>query len=108
VQDLSSKANKMLGFVKRTASGIHDKRVWKILYLTIVRSQLAYSSQVWAPQTVNILTIEWLQRRASKFILSLLYKTSISYKKRLTAIGILPLLLAWVFRYGVSSQMPCK
>ena len=53
VQDLSSKANKMLGFVKRTASGIHDKRVRKILYLTIVRSQLAYSSQVWAPQTVN-------------------------------------------------------
>ena len=92
VQDLSSKANKMLGFVKRTASGIHDKRVRKILYLTIVPSQLAYSSQVWAPQTVNnILTIERLQRRASKFILSLPYKTSIPYKKRLATIGILPL-----------------
>jgi hypothetical protein len=82
----------MLGFVKRTASGIHDKRVQKILYLTIVWSQLAYSSQVWAPQTVNnILTIERLQRRASKFILSLPYKTSIPYKKRLATIGILPL-----------------
>jgi hypothetical protein len=54
--------------------------------------QLAYNSQVWAPQTVNnILTIERLQRRASKFIFSLPYKTSISYKKRSAAIGIIPL-----------------
>ena len=47
---------------------------------------------MWAPQTVdNILTIERLQRRESKFILSLPYKTPISYKKRLATIGIFPL-----------------
>jgi hypothetical protein len=81
------------GGAKSWDTGIHDKRVRKILYLTVVRSQLAYSSQVWAPQTVNnILTIERLQRRAWKFIFSLPYKTSIiSYKKRLATIGILPL-----------------
>jgi hypothetical protein len=38
---------KMLGFFKRTTSGIHVKRVQKILYFIIVRSQLAYSSQVY-------------------------------------------------------------
>ena len=81
----------MPGFVKRTAQDIHDLRIRKILYLTMVCSQLAYCSQVWAPQTINnILTIERLQRRASKFILSLPYQTSISYKERLITIGIIP------------------
>jgi hypothetical protein len=47
MQDISSKAKKMLGFFKRTTSGIHVKRVQKILYFIIVRSQLAYSSQVY-------------------------------------------------------------
>ncbi len=41
--------------------------VRKALYLTLVRSQLAYGSQVWAPQTVNnIQTVEHVQRRATK------------------------------------------
>jgi hypothetical protein len=74
----------MLGFVKRTAYMIGNQSVRKALYLTLVRSQLAYGCQVWAPQTVsNILTIERVQRRATKFILSLPYQTDISYKERL-------------------------
>jgi hypothetical protein len=53
---------------------------------------MAYGSQVWAPQTVsNILTIERVQRRAYKFILSLPYQTDISYKERLQILGIIPL-----------------
>ena len=92
VQEISSKANKMLGFVKRTAYMIGNQSVRKALYLTLVRSQLAYGSQVWAPQTVsNILTIERVQRRATKFILSLPYRTDISYKERLQILGIIPL-----------------
>ena len=92
VQEISSKANKMLGFVKRTAYMIGNQSVRKALYLTLVRSQLAYGSQVWAPQTVsNILTIERVQRRATKIILSLPYQTDISYKERLQILGIIPL-----------------
>jgi hypothetical protein len=53
VQEISSKANKMLGFVNRTAYMIGNQSVRKALYLTLVRSQLAYGSQVWAPQTVS-------------------------------------------------------
>jgi hypothetical protein len=82
----------MLGFVKRTAFDIRQRQLRKVLYLTMVRSQLAYGSQVWAPQTVNnIMTVERVQRRATKFILSLPYKTDISYKERLITIGIIPI-----------------
>ena len=92
VQDISLKANKMLGFVKRTTHVICNQSVRKALYLTMVRSQLAYGSQVWAPQTVgNIQTIERVQRRATKFILSLPYRTDISYKDRLQILNIIPL-----------------
>ena len=92
VQDISLKANKMLGFVKRTTHVICNQSVRKALYLTMVRSQLAYGSQVWAPQTVgNIQTIERVQRRATKFILSLPYRTDISYKDRLEILNIIPL-----------------
>ncbi len=60
---------------------------------TISRSQLAaYGSQVWATQTVNnILSLERIQRRATKFILSLPYQPDVSYKERLMIIGILPI-----------------
>ena len=62
----------MLGFIRRTASDTHDIHVRKVLYLFLVRSKLGYASQVWAPQTVtDILSIERVQRRATKFILSL-------------------------------------
>ena len=92
VQEISTKANKMLGFVKRTAFDIRQRQLRKVLYLTMVRSQLAYGSQVWAPQTVNnIMTVERVQRRATKFILSLPYQTDISYKERLITIGIIPI-----------------
>jgi sarcosine oxidase/L-pipecolate oxidase len=46
VQEISTKANKMLGFVKRTAFDIRQRRGRKVLYLTMVHSQLAYGSQV--------------------------------------------------------------
>jgi hypothetical protein len=91
VQEISTKANKMLGFVKRTAFDIRQRRVHKVLYLIMVRSQLAYDGQVWAPQTVNILTVERVQQRATKFILSLPYQTDVSYQERLTTIGIIPI-----------------
>ena len=59
---MPSKANRMLGCVKRTALAIHDVSVRKALYMTMVRNQLAYCCQVCAPQSVNhISTIERVQ-----------------------------------------------
>ena len=61
-----SKANRMLGFIRRSAFDTHEQRVCKLLYTSLVRSKLAYCSQVWAPQAVNlILDIERIQRRAT-------------------------------------------
>ena len=92
VQDVSNKANKMLGFVKRSCFHASDPKVRKTLYLALVRSQLGYCSQVWAPQTTHdIQTLERVQRRSTKFILSLPFQTNISYPKRLAKLNILPI-----------------
>ena len=83
-QEITSKASSMLGFIRRTASDTHNIHVRKVLYLSSVRSKLGYASQVWAPQTVtDILSIERAQRRATKFILSLPYRTVTTYRERL-------------------------
>ena len=64
----------------------------KSLYMSLVRSCLSYCSQVWAPQSVTTLySVERIQRRASKFILSLPFRTDVSYKERLTKLRLLPL-----------------
>ncbi len=87
------KANRMLGFVKRSSIDISNPRIRASLYKTLVRSYFAYCSQVWTPQSfsLNILEIEKVQRRATGFILSLPFRSEISYKDRLLLIGLLPL-----------------
>ena len=70
---------------------INDFQVHKLLYFSLVRGLFAFASQVWSPQTLsNIVKIEKVQQRATKFILSLPYKTDISYNERLQTIHILP------------------
>jgi hypothetical protein len=81
VQAVSNKANKMLGFVKRSCFHASDPKVRKTLCLTLVRSQLGYCSQVWAPQTTyDIQTLERVP-----------FQTDISYPKRLAKLNILPI-----------------
>ncbi|CAB4010142.1 Hypothetical predicted protein [Paramuricea clavata] len=66
VQTQSAKANKILGYAKRTTQRIGSVRTRRTIYLTVVRAHLAYSSQVWAPQTVELIKeIERIQRRAN-------------------------------------------
>ena len=67
VEEITSKASSMLGFIRRTATNTHNIHVRKVLYLSLVRSKLGYASQV---------SIERVQRRATKFILSLPYRTA--------------------------------
>ena len=82
-----SKANKMLGMIKRTCTNQCDQKT-KILYKSLVRSQLEYASQVWSPYTKEKITaLERVQRRATKFIL----KTDLSYPERLFKLKLLPL-----------------
>ena len=92
VECQSAKANKMLGYVKRTTKNIKTLTTRRTLYLTIVRSQLAYATQVWAPQTVELIRgVERVQRRATKYILHLPFTCNLSYKSRLIQTSLIPL-----------------
>lgn len=57
-----------------------------------MRSKFSYASQLWAPQSVNLIQLmERIQRRATKCILQLPFRTKVSYKQRLLKLGLLPL-----------------
>ena len=86
---IMAKAYKMLGLLKRSLT-CNVLLVRKRLYISLVRFQLSYGSQVWLPsQTVNLGKI---QRWASKYVLSDYTST---YKDRLLLIdlGLLPLVM---------------
>ena len=84
VLEAASKANRMLGFIRRSTLEVKIQSTRTALYKALVMSNLSYSSQVWAPQSVKLIEIiEKVQRRATKYILSLPYRTDISYKERL-------------------------
>ena len=63
----------------------------KALYTALVRSHLGYCSQVWAPQSVirNLLSIEKVQRRATKFLYN--YSNALSYRDFLLGLQLLPI-----------------
>ena len=93
VDSISAKANRMLGFLKRNCSKEISSNSLKVLYLALVRSHLGYCSQIWAPQSVirNILLVESVQRRATKFICKLSKMDHYSYRDRLVQLNLLPL-----------------
>ena len=87
-----TKANRMLGILKRLTVKLLNVNTRRCLYLTLVRSHLAYASQVWSPQSTTMcMELERIQRRATKFILALPFKTDESYKSRLVTLKLLPL-----------------
>ena len=72
---------------------IPSSPVWKtaiIIYISLVRSNLAYCSQLWKPVLVkDIQSLEQLQRRATKYILQ---DYSSDYNPRLVSLNMLPLM----------------
>ena len=92
VSKVKSKANKLLGLIRRSTLEMTDIKARKYLYLQLVRSNLAYASQVWCPQSVQLIeNIEKVQRRATKFILNLGFVTNIAYPTRLHNLDLLPI-----------------
>ena len=89
-QIITAKAYKYLGLLRRVFHSCHSIRARKLLYLTLVRSQLTYCSQLWNPYMIKDTTIlEKVQRQATKFILADYVS---DYKTRLLRLGILPLM----------------
>ena len=78
IRELITKANRLLGLLRRSAVKVRSTNARRCLYLCIVWSNLAYASQVWNPQSVQLLQdLERIQRRATKFILLLPFRTDI-------------------------------
>jgi hypothetical protein len=70
---------------------IKNPNTRRTLFLAIVRPALCYATQVWSPQSIELVRkIERVQRRASKFILKLPFICTESYKDRLMSINLLP------------------
>ena len=69
------------GLIRRTLSSCHSTTTMTRLYVSLVRSQLFYCTQVWRPHLMkDILNIERVQRRGTKYILN---DYTSSYKTRL-------------------------
>ena len=90
---MSGNAYKILGLIRRSFSGNGPVETRKRLYISLVRSQILYCSQVWRPHLIkNITTIERIQRRATKWILN---DYQSSYRSRLVTLHLLPLMYVY-------------
>ena len=86
-----SRAYKILGLLRRSFSSSTSTASKRSLYLSLVRSHLVYCSPLWRPQLKqSIISLERLQKRASKYILN---DFTSNYKERLTKIHLLPLMM---------------
>ena len=86
---ITAKAYKQLGLIRRsfTTNCVSAK---KQLYISLVQSQLFYCSQIWQPCLIqDILLLERVQRRATKYILN---DYTSSYCARLLKLSMLPVM----------------
>lgn len=76
IDNISSKANKLLGFLRRNLK-VRNTTVKENAYKAIVRSNMEYCSTVWAPHTKkNKAKLENVQRRAARFTTGRYHNTS--------------------------------
>ena len=74
--------------VKRISSNNLDTFSKRSLYLALVRSHLGYASEIWSPYLhKDMATLERVQRRATKYILS---NYNLCYTDRLMKLNLLP------------------
>ena len=87
VDAIKNKANRILGLLRIFCRGWKDIETLKVLYCTLVRSQVEYGSVVWSPHTArNIDKLKRIQRRGTKLILG---KRNFTYDERLKCPNLL-------------------
>ena len=92
---ISDQAHKTFGLLRRTFRNCNSTYAKKILYLSLVRPKLTYCSCVWRPYPIkDIVTLENVQRRATKFILN---DYTSDYKSRLLKLDMFPLMLLYEY-----------
>ena len=91
----SSRANKILEYLKRnTRYKTNTIPGLEIVTDTValVRPNLGYATQIWAPQSIELIVkLERIQRRTTKFILKLPYFSNMSYKSCLQTLNLIPI-----------------
>ena len=100
---ICSKAYFALNLIRRTISttSIDVKRR---LYISLVRSNLSYCSQLWRPQHLkDIALLERVQRRATKYIIP---NPNLDYKSRLISLHLLPLMY-WLELLDIMFLVKC-
>ena len=72
--------------MRRTIGNPASITTKKTLYLSLVRSQLVYCSQLWRPYLINhIVQLERIQRRATRFIVN---NSQLNNKEKLEALHL--------------------
>ena len=80
----------MLGLLRHTFSKSLSISAKKLLYISLVRSQIIYGSPIWRPFLIkDIKLIEQIQCRATKFILNEFHS---DYYNRLVELQFLPIM----------------
>ena len=88
------KVNKLLGLLKRTCAQSANVSVTQTLYLSPVKSQLSFGTQLWSPSQSHLQgKMKRVQRRATRRILRSRIG-EMSYKERLIILDML-LLVLW-------------
>ena len=92
-QYILAKGYGKMSLVRRTFSSHCSVETRKKLYISLIRSQLVYGSQLWRPMLIKDITkLEQLQRKATKFILQ---DYDSDYKSRLLSLNLLPLMMMY-------------
>ena len=91
MKSILCRAYKTLNLVQCSFSRGHSPQTKKIIYLSLIRSQLTYCSQIWHPHLLkDRVALEKIQRRATKYVLN---DYTSDYRSRLIALHILPLMM---------------
>lgn len=92
IDQICSKASRMLGFIIRSSKDFSDCLSFKVLYCSLVRSILEFSSPIWNPSyACHVGRIERIQHKALK-VLSFKSKTPFAdYKTVQSNFNLLPL-----------------
>jgi hypothetical protein len=86
-----AKSNKLLGLLRRTCPLLAYVRVRRTLYLSLVKSQVSYATEVWSPVSIHLKSeVVEIRRRATAWILKS-EQGGIPYQQRLIALNLLPL-----------------
>ena len=90
IRSIASRGYQTIGLLRRAFPASTPVRTKKLLFLSLVLPKLTYCSPILRPNLIkDILLLESVQRRATKFILN---DYSSDYKTRLTSLKLLPLM----------------